>query len=93
MSISSGEQTTTKCVITGPCKMSGLGIITDGTNTAKVIIDDSTDGSGTVNWEQSVVGANHYGGRNWTDPLEFDNGIYVTVSGTGASYFIERKSP
>lgn len=90
---SSGEQTTTKAAYTGPCALSSVLVITDGTNTAKVIIDDSTDGSGTVKYETSVVGANNYGGRNWTFPVKFTTGVYVTVSGTGASYIIETTSP
>jgi|GEM_PF-5943404 len=93
MSVSSGEETTTKCVVTGPCRLTGVGVCTDGTNAAKVVIDDSTDGSGTVKWEQGVAGATLTGGRNFTDPLKFTTGIYVTVTGTGASYFIETASP
>lgn len=90
---SSGEQTTTKAAYTGPCCLASVLVITDGTNTAKVVIDDSTDGSGTVKYETSVVGANHYGGRNWTFPVKFTTGVYVTVTGTGASYIIETASP
>ena len=93
-SISSGEQAgATTVVITGPAAMSGLQVCTDGINAAKVIIDDSVDGTGTVKCEMTVVGANHYGGRNWTRPIEFTAGIYVTLSGSGGSYFVETCSP
>ena len=60
---------------------------------AKVIVDDSTDGGGTVKCEMTVVALGHYGGRNWTAPIKFTTGIYVTVSGEGASYFVETCSP
>ena len=93
MSVSSGEQSTTKVIITGPCRLTGVGVCTDGTNLGKVVIDDSTDGNGTVKWEQGCAGTSLTGGRNFTDPLEFENGIYVTVSGANATYFIETASP
>ena len=90
--ISSGEKTASVLIITGPCLLTGLQVVAEGAD-AKVIVDDSLDGSGTVKCEMTVVNANKYGGRNWTTPIEFTTGIYVTLSGANASYFIETASP
>ena len=90
---SSGELDATASVVAGPCALASVLVITDGTNDGKVVIDDSTDGSGTVKYETTVVGANNYGGRNWTFPVEFTDGIYVTLSGTGATFIVETTSP
>jgi hypothetical protein len=87
-STSSGEQTATKQIHAYQCAMSALLVITDGTNNAKVIIRDG-GAAGTVKWEQTVIGTNHYGGKDWAFPVKFDTDIHVTVSGTGASYIVE----
>lgn len=91
-SISSGEKTATGSIVVGPCRLSGLQVVAEGAD-AKVVIDDSTDGNGTVKCEMTIVNANKYGGRNWTAPVEFTVGIYVTLSGANASFFIETVSP
>lgn len=91
--ISSGEQTGNTLIMTGPCLLTGLQLVTDGSNPAKVVIADSVDNSGTVKCEMTVAGANHYGGRNWVAPIEFTTGIYVTGTGSGATYFVETASP
>ena len=84
-----GEQTVDKLIYTGSCYITGILIITNGTDDAKVILYDNTSASGDVRWEQTVIGGDNYGGRSWTYPKKFYNGIYVDVSGTGASYIIE----
>ena len=90
---SSGEQSGNTLIMTGPCLMTGLQVVTDGTNDGKVVIQDGVTAAGTVKCEMSVVGANHYGGRNWVAPIKFSTGIYVTGTGTGATYFVETASP
>lgn len=72
--------------------MTGIHLIGDGTNDPKVIIDDSVDGSGTVKAEVSddvSVSGQVTKYLSFPNPVEFYSGIYVTVSGTGASYIIE----
>lgn len=91
-SVSSGEQTASALIITGSCELSGLQVVAEEAD-AKVIIADSLDNSGTVKCEMTVVNANKYGGRNWTAPLKFTTGLYVTLSGANASYFVETLSP
>lgn len=91
---SSGERTASALIYTVPgsgteCYLTAVKVITDGTNNAKVIIDDSLAGTGTVIDETTVVGGDHWGGRTWPYPLKITTGIYVTVSGTGGSYIVE----
>ena len=88
-SFGSGEQTEDKLIYTGSCYITGIMIITNGTNDARVILYDNTSAAGTVRWEQTVIGGDNYGGRSWTFPKKFSSGIYADVNGTGASYIIE----
>ena len=88
-SMGSGERTDDSLIYSNRCYITGVLIITDGTNDARVIIYDNTSATGTVRWEQTVAGADNYGGRDWAFPKRFENGIYVDVNGTGASYIIE----
>ena len=88
-SAGSGEKTADALIYNNSCYITGIMIITNGTNDARVILYDNTVASGTVRWEQTVVGGDHYGGKSWTFPKRFENGIYADVNGTGASYIIE----
>lgn len=86
-----GEQTGDAAICTGPCFITGLLIITNGTDDATIIIyDNPSAASGTVRWEQTVTGADNYGGRNWAFPKFFNTGMYADIEGTGASYIIEK---
>lgn len=86
----SGEQTADGIVHTGACYITSILIITNGTDDATVILYDNTAASGTVRWEQTVAGANNYGGKDWSYPKFFAIGIYADVTGTGASYIVEK---
>lgn len=86
----SGEQTADGIVHTGPVYITSILIITNGTDDATVILYDNTAASGTVRWEQTVAGANNYGGKDWSYPKFFAIGIYADVEGTGASYIVEK---
>lgn len=89
LSTGSGEQTADALIYTGRCALASILIITDGSNNAKVVIYDGTTASGTVIYETTVLSTDHYGGRNWTFPVQVAQGIYVDVTGTGASYIVE----
>ena len=70
-----------------------VSIKTDGTNNAVVILYD-VDASGDIAVtnkleEITVIGANHYGGFDWSHPVRFHTGLYVAISGTGASCIVE----
>lgn len=86
---SSGEQTASAQIYSGECYVSKIWVITDGTNDAKVIIYDSKTGSGKVVGEITVNGGSQFGGVANPYPVHHNNGIYVTVSGSGASYIVE----
>ena len=90
-SISSGEKTSDAQVAIGNGAITAFEVITDGTNDAKIIIYDNTAASGKVLNEMTVIGGAHFGGREPMFPPEFYTGIYVDVSGTGASYIVEYK--
>ena len=74
---------------TGKSALAGIIIMTDGSNDCKVIIYDGTTTGGTVKYETTVKGADHYGGRIWVFPLTINTGIYVVVTGSGGSYILE----
>ena len=87
---SSGEKTSDAAVVASGGFLTSVYVITDGSNNAKVIIyDNASAASGTVLLEMTVIASDQYGGRSWVFPAEFYNGIYVDVTGTGASYIIE----
>ena len=87
--VSSGEQTSDGAVMSVSGWITAIHIITDGTNAAGVVVFDNTAASGKVICEISVAGTDNYGGRTWPFPIWVNNGIYVNVTGTGASYIVE----
>lgn len=89
----SGEITSDGQVFSGPGRLCSILIITDGTNDATVTLYDNTSAAGTKLWEGIVKGADNYGGRNWTYPVKFTNGVYADLSGTGASCICEKALP
>lgn len=87
--VTSGEKTANFQCLTGPGVLTSFHVCTDGTNNAKLVLDDSVGGGGTVVREITVVGNQHYGGVVFQHPIPVTNGIYATITGTGASYFVE----
>lgn len=86
----SGEQTSDSVICDKPCYLSGVLVITDGENNAKLILyDNASAASGTVVGEFTIVSTDHYGGRTWNHPVVCTNGIYADIDGTGASYTVE----
>lgn len=53
-----------------------------GSDAATVVIDDSTDGSGTAKWKLAAI-ANAGDSISFPEPLLFGTGIYATLTGTG----------
>jgi len=86
---SSGEQTADALIYTGKCVVTLIKVITDGTNDAKIVVYDNTSGAGKVVDEVTATGPDNYGGRAMYFPILMEKGIYVDVTGTGASYLIE----
>lgn len=70
----------------------GIEIITDGTNSAKVIVyDKATAAPGTIIFQGTVTGTSNFGGALFIQPVEMMNGIYVDMTGTGMSYIVYYK--
>lgn len=91
LSQSSGEETTSKVIFAGPCAVTGIWLISDGTNDPKVILhDNETEASGIVKAEAGFDVSLRLTHEHYSMPeVEFLNGIFATISGTDASYIIE----
>lgn len=87
-SFSSGEKTTDAAIVNGKGLLCGIHVITDGTNDATVIVYDNTSAAGTKLFEAVVAGANDAQLFDFSVPVKAQIGIYVDVSGTGASYIV-----
>lgn len=75
--------------VTGTCWITGLQVLTNGTNDATISLYDGTGTGVNIIGTYYVPGA-LYGDRVvWTFPRRVTGGIYVTVTGTGASAVIE----
>jgi len=67
----------------------GFLIETDGANDATLTIYDNTAGSGKVLRKMIVPGADRDGGIEFKKGREADTGIYATISGTGAAFWVD----
>ena len=89
---SSGEKTADAVIFAAPCILTAIEIIGDGTNDCQAMLyDNASAASGTKVYEGKVEGTAlaHYGGRNWTVPIRCYNGLYLDLTGTGASAIVE----
>lgn len=70
----------------------GCEVITDGTNNAAINVYDIESGgspaSGNKIYETTVIGSDNYGGIIYPHPIICRNGLYVTISGTGATCIV-----
>ena len=72
-------------VFTGKCYLRSVGVFTDGTNAATVTVYDNTSAAGKkVAGPYVICGACYFGGETMP-PTPCANGIYVVISGTGAT--------
>lgn len=88
-SAGSGQVSTSGQVVAGGAYLTAITVLTDGTNDATVILYDSTAASGKVVAKLWVPGGLYSDRMSWTYPLRVGNGIYASVSGTGASALVE----
>lgn len=86
---STGELTADTLIVQKKGALCSVLVITDGTNAATVLIYDNTSAAGKKIAEFTVAGATGYGGRNWIFPVGYENGLYMDISGTGASAIVE----
>lgn len=90
---SSYELTSSGVVSTTSCRLWSCLVMTNGTANAVVQIYDNNSAVGNSEAnklaEFTVVSSNQYGGRNWIKPVGAEVGLYVVISGTGASCIVE----
>jgi hypothetical protein len=84
--ISSGERTESALIDTGTGVVGAIVVITDGTNDAECVVYDGTDNTGDIVARCPVKGSDKLGGQ--VIPFRVTNGIYATITGTGAKYHI-----
>jgi hypothetical protein len=89
MATSSGEKTSDAQIRTGKAAITSVMLITDGTNAATITIHDGTSNAAKKIGEFKCDGSDYYAGWVWDVPVYMGTGIYVDVTGTGASYIIE----
>lgn len=96
---SSGELDASALIYSGPCVITSVEVITDGTNGALLklhnAITSETCAATNKRREVGVAGnagtaaIPNYGGMNWVHPVRCDTGIYAILSGTGATYIVD----
>lgn len=87
--ISLGEKTSDGTLHDGNTRLSAVMVITDGTNTATVILYDNTAASGKKVFEAQVdAGNDHSVLYTFPCPVRCENGLYLDIDGTGASCIV-----
>ena len=85
---STGVLTTSTLVATGRNYISGLVAGGDGTNVATVGVYDNTSATGTPVLTLIVPAGSRQVIYDVTHSIQVDNGLYVSVSGTGANFML-----
>jgi len=87
--ISSGEKTASGVVLAGKTLLAGVEIITNGANDATIILhDNASAASGTKLFEGGCVAADLSKFVSFDHKVQCSDGIYITVTGTGASAIV-----
>jgi hypothetical protein len=87
--MSSGLKTADALISNSTKALCGVLVITNGTDAATAIVYDNASGpSGRVLFKGKISGAANFGGATFENPVNVDKGIYVVITGTGASYII-----
>lgn len=84
VSYSTGTLTDSGIAVQGKGALTGVLIITDGTNAATVTVYDGSASGKVLAGPFVVVGSSRFGGGTWEVPVRYDTGLYVAISGTGA---------
>ena len=82
----SGEYSASALIDTGTGVVGAIVVTTDGVNDALCVVYDNTSAIGTVVARCPVKAADQIGGM--VIPFRVKNGIYATISGSGAKYQI-----
>lgn len=87
--ISSGIKSGSGVIIAGPALLTDLSVFTDGSNEATVVLyDNASAASGTELGKIIVLAASKSGGLFIPIPVRALNGIYLSLTGTGASAIV-----
>ena len=87
---STGRMLYSALIFSGRIYIRGCVIETDGSNDAVVTVYDSTNGTGKIFKKITVPGSDFYGGFVLPYPALMENGIYVTITGSGTgAYWVD----
>ncbi len=84
VSYSSGTKTTSGQITDSMGALTGVLVMTDGTNNATATLRDGETGK-VIAGPFVVVGASRFGGGTWEIPVRYSSSLWLTLSGTGAS--------
>lgn len=85
----SGQKSSSELILTGRGLLASILLLTDGSNDATLTVYDNTAASGKIVRKFKVLASEEFGGTILPYPIYMENGIYVAVSGTGATYIID----
>lgn len=88
-----GKQTANSIVHHGHCVVTFIKLVEAGADSTLTLYDSdtaTTSGKTVMDYLEVVNGDGQVGGA-LSYPLEFDEGVYAVVSGSGAYYFIHVK--
>ena len=84
-----GEFTATGAAYASRTLLAGVALITDGTNPCDIVIhDNDSAAAGTKVFESGIAGSDRGRVVTFSNPIKCENGLYVTVTGTGASCIV-----
>ena len=87
--VSSGLKNVSAPLLKSPGRITGILLITDGSNDASITIHDSDKlAEGTILFKGTISGPSNFGGATFEIPVRAKRGIYARLEGTGASYVI-----
>lgn len=85
---SSGLKSASALIATGKNRINSIMAVGDGTNAGTLLIYDNTSAAGTVLAQVAVGSQHHTAYISFPNPIYAENGLYASLSGTGATYVI-----
>lgn len=85
----SGKLSASSLVYEGHVILASVIVKTDGINDATAVVYDSTSAAGKIVREFKVKAEENFGGNALNFPIYLENGLYVSLTGAGASYIID----
>jgi len=87
--ITSDLKAASAAIAVGRNKVNSITVLGDGTNAPTLILyDNATTASGKVLAKIVGVSASTFLFANYSNPVVAENGIYASLSGTGANYIV-----